>query len=90
MEERQTAIEGWVFARFILAQLMKEVLKDKHPGIHLRIHDAQAWQADNLIFDNAPELTAQRPLEAAWFDGVIRTKFGGRPWTLNFWTKPSL
>ena len=86
---RRSALQGWVFARFLIGELMREVLIDKHPGVHLRIHDANAWEADNLIFDNDPELTAQRPLEAAWINHDQRVRFGGRSWILNFWTKPS-
>ena len=52
---RRETLEGWVFARFITGQLMREVLRDKHPGIHFRIHDADDLGGGRLVFDNDPE-----------------------------------
>jgi PAS domain S-box-containing protein len=87
--ERQAAIEGWVFARFIAAQLMQEVMGGNHPWLHLRILDADASGSDNLVFDEDPKLTASRPQEKAWLLMTIPAEFGGRAWTLSFATKPS-
>jgi len=39
VEQRRAAIEGWVFARFITVQLMKEVIGDENPYLHLQIED---------------------------------------------------
>jgi PAS domain S-box-containing protein len=86
---RRETIEGWVFARFITAQLMHGVLGSKPSPIHLRILDEDAPPPDNLVFDSEPTLTATRPWTKAWLTTVIPTRFGGRTWSLHFATKPS-
>ncbi len=87
--ERQAAIEGWVFARFVAAQLMQEVIGGNHPWLHLRILEADATGPDNLVFDEDAKLTASRPQDQALFFRLISAEFGGRTWALNFATKPS-
>jgi len=87
--ERQAAIEGWVFARFITAQLMLEVIGGNQPGLHLRIFDTDTPGPDNLVFDEDPKLTATRPWDQALFLETIPAQFGGRAWTLSFATKPA-
>ncbi len=87
--ERQAAIEGWVFARFITAQLMQEVIGGNHPWLHVRILDADAPGPNNLVFDEDPKLSATRPQGRALFFSQIPAEFGGRGWTLNFATKPA-
>ena len=87
--ERQAAIEGWVFARFVTAQLMLEVMGGNHPWLHLRIFDADAAGPRKLVFDEDPELTASRPQDRALFSVAIFAEFGGQGWTLSFATKPA-
>jgi PAS domain S-box-containing protein len=86
---RQTSIEGWVFARFVTAQLMHELLGSRPLELHLRVLDAEASGPDNLIFDGDPQLTATRPEGKAWFSTIIPSRLAGRTWTLSFTTKPS-
>jgi PAS domain S-box-containing protein len=87
--ERQAAIEGWVFARFVTAQLMREVMSGNHPWLHLRILDADAARTNNLVFDEDPKLTARRPQDQALFTRTIPVELGGRTWLLSYATKPS-
>ncbi len=87
--DRRAAIEGWVFARFVTAQLMLEVMGGNHPWLHLRILDAGASEPDDVIFDEDSKLTAIRPQDQALFLKTSLVKFGGRTWKLNFATKPA-
>lgn len=84
--ERRAALEGWVFARFIAAQLMLEVIGGNHPWLHLRILDADAAGPDNVVFDEDPGLTRSR--RRALISALAPMEFGGRTWTLHFATKP--
>ncbi len=89
LQERRAAIEGWVFARFVTAQLMAEVLRDEHPGLHLQIWDVPADGQRTLVFDNDPALAARLGGGSAdiAFDMVV--EFGGRAWDLRFQARPS-
>ena len=84
--ERRAALEGWVFARFIAAQLMLEVIGGNHPWLHLRILDTDAAGPDNVVFDEDPGLTRSR--RRALISALAPMEFGGRTWTLHFATKP--
>jgi len=86
--DRRAALEGWVFARFITAQLMFEVIGGNHPWLHLRILDADAAGPDNVVFDEDPELTEVRRRRAL-LSSLNSVEFGGRKWTLHFATKPA-
>lgn len=87
--ERQAAIEGWVFARFVTARLMLEVMGGNHPWLHLRILDTNAPGPGSLVFDEDPKLTARRPQHRALLATAIRAEFGGQAWMLHFATKPA-
>lgn len=87
--ERQAAVEGWVFARFVIDQLMRRVLGEEDLGLHVRVQDGGLTSAGSLLFDSDPKLTAQRPDDQAWFSTVAPTAMGGRAWVLSISTKPS-
>lgn len=84
---RQASIEGWVFARFFVAQLMREVMAGDGTGLHFQIRDLSG--EDSLVYDSDPALTALRPARKAWISSSIPTSFGMRAWTLNFMSNPS-
>jgi len=88
--ERQAAIEGWVFARFVTAQLMQQVMGGNHPWLHLQVFDDDPPGSDKLIFDEDPKLTADRPQTKALFHVRVHAELGGRAWSLGFATKPSI
>jgi two-component system sensor histidine kinase/response regulator len=86
--DRRQAIEGWVFARFVMNRLMDRVMDKGDYNLHVRIYDAGANEARKLVFDNEPALTAEAAEREPWFESQLVASFGTRRWILSFDTKP--
>jgi len=89
VEERRAGLEGWVFARFVMSQLMERVMDRSDFGLHVRVFDLGADADARLVFDNAPELSVASGGRQPWFESLIPTSFGSRTWNVAFDTKPS-
>ncbi|MEY4386562.1 MAG: hypothetical protein RLY20_1845, partial [Verrucomicrobiota bacterium] len=87
--QRQEAVEGWVFARFVMDQLMRQVLEGKDQGLYFRVFDATGTGSEKLIFDEDAGVVTKRPDEAAWFSTTALTRFCGRTWLLRVASRPS-
>jgi len=90
VSERRAALEGCVFARFVISQLMDGVMGKGNFGLHVRLSDISANAKEQLIYDNNdPDLASAVIAGEPWFRSVLPTSYGSRTWTLEFDTKPS-
>jgi PAS domain S-box-containing protein len=88
-EERQAAVEGWVFARFVINQLMQPAMDAKDPGLHFQVFDAVGAVPEKLIFDEDAGLMELRSGKEPWFVTEAPTRFCGRTWVVKVLTNPS-
>jgi signal transduction histidine kinase len=80
MEERRAALLGFVFARFRVDDLLKNVLANKAaPGLHLEIYDGNTVHSTNVL-----HRSATRPGRSDTLHAESRIEVAGRPWTLVF------
>ena len=87
--ERRAGIEGWVYARFLTAQLMRGMFGATVPTLHFQVLDGPEPGRGKLIYDNDPELPNQHPGYQPQCASVIELPLGGRSWHLCFTTKPA-
>ena len=85
LTERRANIEGWVFARFITAQLMRGILANKSPTMDFTILDDTPGAQEKVIFESEPPPPDYHPK----FSGEILLPTGGRQWRLVFASKPA-
>jgi PAS domain S-box-containing protein len=83
--ERRANIEGWVFARFITAQLMKDIGVNNSPTMYFTILDDTPGAGEKGIFESEPPPPDYHPK----FSDEISLPVGGRQWQLVFATKPA-
>ncbi len=83
--ERRDSIEGWVFARFITAQLMKDIGVSTPPTMYFTIFDDTRGARQKVIFQSEPPPPDYRPK----FVDEIPLSMGGRHWRLDFVSKPA-
>jgi|GEM_PF-984414 len=87
--ERRAAIEGWVCARFITAQLMREVLGEKAQLLRCEVSDEAEAGPNKLIFDGTAGEPAAGTNYQPRFSVAIPFQVGGRLWMLHFTTRPA-
>lgn len=83
--ERRASIEGWVFARFITAQLMKDIGINTSTTMYLTILDETPGGRKRMIFRSE----APPPNYHPKFADEIYLPIGGRQWRLDFASKPA-
>jgi PAS domain S-box-containing protein len=83
--DRRATIAGWVFARFVAAQLMHGILGNKPSTMYVRILDDTPGAQEQVIFENEARPSDYYPRFADEF--LIAT--GGRQWRLIFASKPA-
>ncbi|MBN1187534.1 MAG: CHASE domain-containing protein [Bacteroidales bacterium] len=87
IEERRSAIKGWVFSPYRMIDLMQGVLGrwDVHDNnkIHLQIYDNDSISPNSLLFDSKIKDTivhTDKSVETL----TIPIDFNGKKWTLQF------
>jgi PAS domain S-box-containing protein len=89
LAERRANIEGWVYARFITAQLVGGILKDKAALLRLEVFDQPARGAETLIFDSDPPARDQTEILLPKFSDTIPLPVGQHLWLLRYSSKPA-
>ena len=86
--ERQSALEGWVYAAFRADELMQGILADSLKDFDLAVHDGETPSPEHLLYANEDGGTASR---RRWlsFASATRLPVAGRIWTLSFATRPA-
>jgi PAS domain S-box-containing protein len=89
VEKRRENIEGWVYARFITAQLMSGILENKLPTLDVEVFDGLRADPENLVFDEDPFWHLRQPEPRPHFSDSVAIRMAGHTWTLRFLTKPA-
>ena len=85
LAERRDGIEGWVYARFVTAQLMQGILANKSPMMYFRVLDETPDAREKGIFENEAHPADYH----AKFSDEFLLVTGGRQWRLVFSSKPA-
>ncbi len=89
VEERRAGIAGWVYARFVTAQLMGGILKDKAPLLRFEVFDQLGQGPQTLIFDSDPPARDQPDLRPPQFSTRNPLRVGQHFWWLRYSSKPA-
>ncbi len=82
-EERRTAILGWVYSPYRMADLMQGILGSRNLKIHLKIYDNNDISQNSLLFDNQGKDTIGHN-DNSFETLTIPIVFNGKKWTLQF------
>jgi PAS domain S-box-containing protein len=88
-EERRATIEGWFYARFVTAQLMESILKDKARLLRLEVFDRGGQGSETLVFDSDPPGREPPNLQPPRFSTTDILPVGQRLWRLRYSSKPA-
>jgi CHASE1-domain containing sensor protein len=89
LAERRASIEGWVYARFVTAQLMGDILKDKGSLLRFQVFDRLKQGQETLVFDSDPPAGGQQNIRPPRFSTVNPLEVGQHLWLLHYSTKPA-
>jgi len=93
-EERESNIQGWVYARFIIEELVRAVLTNQFPGLAVDLFDITATGRGTLLFSSRPSPGpgpgAGAGRSEAPGDGAadLRLRLANRRWLLRVETTP--
>lgn len=77
-EDRQAALEGYVFSRFRMEDLMNHLLKNFSENLNVKIYDGLQTKEDSLMFD------LKKELGPILFRSVDTVYIAGHPWTIEY------
>jgi PAS domain S-box-containing protein len=83
LEEKRVNLTGWVFARFITAELMHGILEGKETRLRFAVVDKVNRDSEVVIFQNS-----NPPTETPLFSSISLLTAGQRAWELQFSSKP--
>ncbi len=89
LAERRAGIEGWVYARFVTAQLMGGILQDKAPLLRFEVFDRLTQGAETLMFDSDPPAQDRPEIRPPRFSVMNPLTVGQHLWLLRYTTKPA-
>jgi PAS domain S-box-containing protein len=88
VEERRTALEGWVGLTVRIDDLMKKLLPYQLSSLDFELFDGPTPSKVSLLYDSAPPLcTVGSPYEPV-FSAISNITVGERIWTLSFLARP--
>jgi len=88
LEERRTALQGYVYSPFRMADLMKGIFPVPNREVRFKIYDGTEVSEEGLLYDSEssnPAAEKRRPM----FSGEKTLDLLGRPWTLTFSSRPA-
>ena len=90
LEEKRESIAGWVFARFVTAQLMSGILGENARMLHFEILDRTDPGAETLVFDSdSHDHAVTQKNYRSNFSLDESLAVGRRVWMLQFTTRPA-
>lgn len=88
IEERRTALDGYVCSTFRMGDLMQGILgPEKLPDIRLQVFDGAAATAPSLMYDTLEGIRGSPPTPSFSEDRAF--DFDGHQWTLRFDSLPA-
>jgi len=88
VEQRQEALEGFVYGAFRMNDLMRAVLGDAPTNLDIEIYDGLRHDADTQMFSTAG--TGDDSEEGVTFRQFRTIYVDGRPWTFEYMNKPGV
>ena len=89
LADRRANIEGWVYARFVTAQLMGDIMRDKTRLLRLEVFDRLGQGPETLLFDSEPSAQDQPDSRPPRFSDMNFLPLGQRVWLLRYSSKPA-
>ncbi len=89
LEERRANIAGWVYGRFITAQLMSGILGEKGQLVQFEVFDRAEQEPETLIFDSLAQQGNAEKNYRSRFSSPGSLLVGRRVWLLQFSTRPA-
>jgi PAS domain S-box-containing protein len=89
MEERRGALEGWVYAPFLLSDLMRNVIGPDRDELDFDLFADLAPTRDGLLFDDDNVAQALDPKLLGKFAQATPIGLGGQTWTLYVTSRPA-
>ena len=89
LDDRRANIAGWVYGRFITAQLMSGILGDKAQLLHFEVFDRAGTEPETLIFDSLVQLGDREKNYRSRFASVGSLPVGRRLWLLHYSSRPA-
>lgn len=86
VEERRFALNGYVYSPFRIKDLMQGVLGKRDDIIEFRIYDSNI--KERLLYDSSNQYTPTLVSKENQFITTRPLTIGGRPWLLEFRSKP--
>lgn len=85
VEQRRTALVGWVYSPYRMDDLLNAILGKKLYALRLEIFDADNLSADGLLYDSHPaSLSRHLKPDRNALVRVQRLELGGHFWTLRY------
>ncbi|MDO9226354.1 MAG: CHASE domain-containing protein [Pseudomonadota bacterium] len=91
-EQRHAALNGWVYAPFLMEDLMRGVLgNDANPALDLEIFDGEAISKSAELYDSDQSgRLFQKHAHTPFASKTSRIEIGGRAWTLVMHSLPGI
>ena len=85
--QRQLALQGWVYAGFVLSNYMKSVRGDAGTDLHFEIFDGPVIAEAARLYDT--DQPTGPPAARSAFQTTTTLTLAGRPWTLRLQARPA-
>ena len=89
LEQRRAAIDGWVCAAFIMADLMAGVIESSDPEIDFEIFDGNRASLQSVLYDDDGILHGVGPESSTYHTNAPPLSLANRTWTIHFSTRPA-
>jgi PAS domain S-box-containing protein len=87
--EREASLQGWVFAAFVMSNLMNRVVNDPIEDVDFEIFDGAMPSAANLLYDDDGVLQATQSELRCSHRETITLMVAQRLWTVHFCSRPA-
>jgi signal transduction histidine kinase/ActR/RegA family two-component response regulator len=85
VEERRSALRGYVYSPFRMGDLMHGILGYGLPHLHFLIYDGEGREPDALLYDSQPQKVFGQGCDLV---GAKTIELPGRTWTVRFSALP--
>ncbi|MFN7087508.1 MAG: CHASE domain-containing protein [Burkholderiales bacterium] len=90
VEQRRSALTGYVYGAFRMDDLIRGILADEHEqGIALAIYDGAGTGAAALLYDSLRDRGGERRRAEPLFRAAVSIVFRDHPWTLRMASLPA-
>ena len=87
--QRLASLQGWVFAAFVMSNLMNRVVNDPLEDVDFEIFDGATLSPESLLYDDDGVLHATRAALPCSHRKTVMLTVAQRPWTVHFASRPA-